>query len=68
MTTATKIMRGIQIITKYDPKASSAAEHDVFYCGDYSKSAPKMTPEELAEMKKLGWLHDESTDSWQRFT
>lgn len=68
MAAANKVAQGILIILKYDPKAQTDAEHDVIYCGVYSRSAPLMTPDDLQAMDDLGWFQDERNDSWMRYT
>lgn len=62
-----RIVEGLQLIQKYDPKASTSAEHDVFYgTAEYLKVRALMTPEEAARMNVLGWLEHEG--AWGTFT
>jgi len=69
MATINNIFQGIEIIRKYETKEQ--LEEDCFqainnqiYCGNYS--GDKMTPQDLAEIKKLGWFNHEG--SWSIFT
>lgn len=48
-----KIIRGLQIINKYEEKLLTA-EHDVIYIW-----ARNVTPEDEKELEKLEWSHDE---------
>jgi len=66
MASASAVHRGLEIIMKYEPDATTAAEHDEIFCGDYEKTFSKMTQEEKEEMESLGWM--ESQDSWRKFT
>lgn len=56
------LMEGLACIRKYDPECDIAAEHDIFYAGDYAKTALQMTEAERAVMGGLGWF--EKDDGW----
>lgn len=61
-----RLIGGIQIIRKYTTESwPCAAEHDVFYCGDY-ETRKQMTKEERKLMDEYGW-HEEN-GSWAFFT
>jgi hypothetical protein len=64
MTKVQKLIRGLSIITKYDPGADLAADHDIIYCGDYKPE--KIGEEDLKTLDELGWFKSE--DSWAIFT
>jgi hypothetical protein len=64
MASASAVHRGLEIIMKYEPDATTAAEHDVIFCGTYEPD--KMTKEDLEELEGLGW--HEQDDSWAKFT
>ena len=62
------VFQGIEIIRKYSNEAELKgncfqAVDDQIYCGHYS--GDKMTPQDLAKMKELGWFEHE--DSWSMF-
>ncbi len=57
-----RFIEGLQIINKYENDPQIAAEHDIFYCGDYDASYNKMSESEYKRMHILGWFAAE--DSW----
>lgn len=48
-------MRGLEILASHLEEYPFAAEHDVFYVGDFESSYAELSPEERAEMESLGW-------------
>ena len=56
-----RILKGLQIIAKYEPKADFAAEHDIIYCGDEGN----YSAEDKQALDELGWFVSE--DSWAFF-
>lgn len=61
-----RFLKGLAIISKYDADPSLAAEHDVFYFGDYESSIAQMTEDEQSAMFSYNWI--ELEDSWAFFT
>lgn len=60
-------IEGMQIIAKnMRDQHCLAAEHDELYCGSIRECS--LTPDEEARMIELGWIKDESMDSWKFFT
>ena len=69
MATINHVFEGIKIIKKYLNehelnRHDFQAEHDQFWCGDYS--ADKMTTEDREKMTRLGWFEDEG--AWSLHT
>lgn len=64
LSSADRVLRGIELIRTYQPGADFAAEHDVLYFGDYATRA-LMTPDEQAQMEAWGWRNEH--DSWMHF-
>lgn len=62
--TASELIEGLTIITKYEPGAQVSAEHDELCAGEYNVKA--MTKEDRKRMKAMGWF--EQYDSWCHFT
>ena len=58
----------MKLILEYEPRANSAAEHDIIYFGgEVSREA--MTTNGIRIMEEeLGWIYDESFSSWTFFT
>ena len=56
------ILKGLEIIKKYDPESYFAAEHDQIYCGDQEK----IPAEAKAELEELGWFAND-VDSMSRY-
>ena len=53
MRKAEKIMRGIEIILKYDSNADVCAAHDEIFCGHWTYE--KMSDDDKVKMDALGW-------------
>lgn len=64
MTQTEKIIKGLQILSKY-PGNYIAAEHDIIYSGP--SDAQDVTPEDAKELDELGWHVDSSSGAWARF-
>lgn len=60
-----RVIRGLNILAKYDDDLSIAFEHDQMYTGDFETLIAHMTPEDLQELTLCGWF--ESQDSWSHF-
>lgn len=61
----TKATKAFEIISKYDKKGEMGVGHDVLYAGGGKNADPaKMEAEDLAQLKKLGWMWDDETNSW----
>ena len=59
------ILRGLEILAKYDPILECSFEHDRMWVADFEATAAKMTPEEIATMAKYGWHRNE--ESWSHY-
>lgn len=59
------IVRGLNILAKYDDNISCAFEHDKMWAGDFESTVARMSREEVIEMARLGWF--ESEDSWAHY-
>lgn len=63
MTQAQQLMEGLKLILEVDPKAETAAEHDIVYVGG---------KEELRKLKRrldaLDWHWDDQFECWAFFT
>lgn len=62
-----KLIKGLQLIAKYEPDADWDAQHDIIYVGSGDIPA-KMTDEEVKEMKALGWHIDSEDGGWAKFS
>ena len=62
MTQIDKLIKGLEIIRKYDPDSDFAAEHDEFFCG----SSDKIPAEVKVELEELGW-YESDYDSMVRY-
>lgn len=60
MSKTEQVLKGIEIIHKYQPDAEFAAEHETLYFGSYDKE--QMTTEDFQQMEALGWI--EEYESW----
>ncbi len=65
---ARRVLEGLQIILSVDPTARCEAQHDIFYCSEYESTYKKMSENERARMKQLGWFKDKDSESWGFFT
>lgn len=68
MSDALNVLRGLQIITKYDPDSYFAAEHDEIFAGMVGKTRPLMSDDELKVMEENGWRCEEDDEhgSWAK--
>lgn len=62
-----RIMRGLQILAKYEQNEDCQFEHDIMYASDFGKTVAKMTKEDVAEMAVLGWFKDKECETWAHF-
>lgn len=67
MATSTQILRGLEIIEKYDPGTDVSAENDVIYAGA-EDLLYKMTEEEAKTMVELGWYISAEFGCWYHHT
>jgi hypothetical protein len=59
-----EIIRGLQLIAKYQPDAEVSADHDVLYAG-----TPSAMPQaERYQMANLNWIEDKEFDAWKKLT
>ncbi len=61
-----RFIEGLQIINEYESDPGIAAEHDIFYCGEYEDIYARMSDADRARMGVLGWIESEA--SWAFFT
>lgn len=62
------LLEGMKLIAeslKDEGYIHSAAEHDVFYYGEFETSVANMTEDQVRRMARLGW--GEEYDSWRSF-
>ena len=59
------ILRGLQILAKYDDDLRLSFEHDQMWVCDFNETVTLMTKEDVAELARYGWF--ESQDSWSHF-
>lgn len=60
MATMLQIIRGLQILSTYEPNGECAAEHDEIY----AKAPKKVSPEHAKELDDLGWFWTDDYESW----
>ncbi len=60
-----RVYEGLAVLVKYDPNGYFAAEHDEIFAG--GPEPIRITEEDLATLKKLGWSWDESLPAWHKF-
>jgi hypothetical protein len=64
MARADEILKGLQILIKYNPKGWCDAQHDVLY----GPEVENISDEDKQALLQLRWLYDASVDSWYVFT
>ena len=63
-----RILRGFEILAKYDDDITCSFEHDILYIdSDFEESVAKMTREDVIEMAILGWFMDNECETWAHF-
>jgi hypothetical protein len=67
MATTTQILRGLEIIEKYEPGTDVSADHDQIWAGSQNLLF-QMTEEEAETMCAMGWLIDEEMGCWTILT
>lgn len=60
-----QVLRGLQILAKYDDSLDCSFEHDQMWVANFDKTVAKMTGEEVLDMAVCGWFED--FDSWSHF-
>ena len=60
-----RVLRGLQILAKYDDNLDCSFEHDQMWVADFDATVARMTREEVVEMAACGWFED--FDSWSHF-
>lgn len=79
---ATNILEGVQILQKYNPKATLVALDKAVYCDgpspddeedeetddDESSEGKKMTADVVEQLEDLGWEWDEEQGAWGYYT
>jgi hypothetical protein len=58
-----RVLAGLKILEKHDPKGEFYAEHDQIWAG----SNVILTTFEVAVMHSLGWFWDTDMDAWSKF-
>ena len=61
-----QVMRGLQILAKYEDDVVPEFGHDVILASDF-ESVLRMTEEEVVQMAKLGWFYDQENSCWAHF-
>lgn len=56
------VLRGLQILAKYNDNLQLAFEHDQIWAENFDTSIKKMTKEDIIELAVYGWF--ESFNSW----
>jgi len=59
-----KVMRGLQILAKYEENVMPQFDHDIIWASDFEETASQMPEEDVIQMAKLGWFYDEENDCW----
>lgn len=65
LSTAQKILLGIQIIMKYESSAELATGRDIIYFGNTEEIADFVSTEDRQELANLGWFEQE--ESWAHY-
>lgn len=67
MSTLNQVIKGLQIIAKYEREDSYAvnAEHDIIYAGHVIFE--NISKEDRQELEKLDWHWDDDAGSWAKF-
>ena len=60
-----KLLRGLEILCKYDPDGTTCAEHDIIYAGGGAPS--KISEEDLKALEDNGWFYEETEEGWCKF-
>ncbi len=68
MARAVSVWTGLAILCRYDPSATTAAEHDVIYAGDCATHPNHLMPLDRNDLAQLGWEWIEDLQTWRRFT
>ncbi len=59
-----KVMRGLQILAKYEENVMPQFDHDIIWASDFDKTVMQMPEEDVIQMAKLGWFYDKENDCW----
>ena len=65
---AHKILQGIRIIQKNNPKVSLIGLDKGVYVGPLHTSDEGLTDAEVNQLKELGWSWSEEQESWEFYT
>jgi len=60
-----RVLRGLQILAKYDDNLDLSFEHDQMWAGSFDKTVASMTRDDCVELARCGWF--ESYESWSHF-
>ena len=60
-----RILRGLQILAKYDDDLGLSFGHDQMWVGDFEATAAVMSREEVTALAQWGWFED--YDSWSHY-
>lgn len=61
------VMRGLQILAKYEDNVLPQFDHDKILVSDFEKIVEQMSEEDVIQMAKLGWFYDKENDCWVHF-
>ena len=59
------VLRGLQLLEKYDSDVETAFEHDIIFASSFHKTSIQMSKDELILMRHLGWFEYE--ESWAHY-
>ena len=62
-----RVMRGLQILTKYQDHEECYFEHDVIWAGGFDDLVSKMSEDDVCQMAKMGWFCDSEAEHWAHF-
>lgn len=66
MTAGIKVLEGLRILLKYQPRSDVAAEHETIYAG--GPVPDQLSEEDRVDLTNLGWAYDTQQTSWRKFT
>ncbi|MDO8559128.1 MAG: hypothetical protein Q7R84_02245 [bacterium] len=61
------IMKGLQILAKYEVDDNCGFEHDIILADCFEKSVSKMSVDDVLRMARLGWFYHEEAESWAHY-
>ena len=61
-----KLLKGLEVLCKYEEDGSVSAEHDVIYAGETHPD--KISVEDIQTLDDNDWSFDYHLDCWRKFT